>query len=235
MSDNPGPAQGNASPGNRVDVVGFDVNETLFSLASLGPAFETAGLPASAVPVWFARILRDGFGLAVHGAYVPFEEVARAQLRGLSTELDNAAVDGVMKAYAVLEPYPDVEPALRFLQEAGVTVVTVTNGGVAWVAALLREAGLESYVEHNVSVDAVGRWKPAPEVYRHAAALTGTPPHRIGLVSAHAHDCDAARRAGLRTGRVDREGTLAAPYFLPPDVRAATLTDVVTRLVRGPW
>jgi 2-haloacid dehalogenase len=220
---------------NRVDVVGFDVNETLFSLTSLGPAFEAAGLPASAVPVWFARILRDGFGLTVHGAYVPFEEVARAQLRGLKAELDDASVDGVMKACEALEPYPDVEPALRFLQEAGVTVVTVTNGGVPWVEALLRGAALESYVEHNVSVEAVGRWKPAPEVYRHAATVTSTPPHRIGLVSAHAHDCDAARRAGLRTGRVDREGIPAAPYFLPPDVRAASLTDVVTRLVRGPW
>ncbi|WP_199758011.1 hypothetical protein [Micromonospora sp. Llam0] len=41
-----------------------------------------------------------------------------------------------------LDPHPDVEPALRTLREAGVPAVTLTNGGVEVVSALLRWAGL---------------------------------------------------------------------------------------------
>jgi hypothetical protein len=44
-----------------VRVVAFDVNETLFSLGGLGPVFATVGLNPAAVPLWFARLLRDGF------------------------------------------------------------------------------------------------------------------------------------------------------------------------------
>ena len=50
-----------------VRVVAFDVNETLFSLDSLGPVFATAGLNPAAVPLWFARLLRDGFALTAMG------------------------------------------------------------------------------------------------------------------------------------------------------------------------
>jgi 2-haloacid dehalogenase len=214
-----------------IEVVAFDVNETLFSLDRLGPAFAAAGIDEGAVPLWFARILRDGSGLAVHGQFAPFAEIALAQLRALRPEISDQRVADVVATFHQLDPYPDVAPALRWLRDAGVRAVTLTNGSADWAATLLARAGLSSYVVHNISVDAVRRWKPAPEVYGHAATVTGTIPDRVALVSAHAHDCDAARRAGLRSGRVDRMGVPAAGYFLAPDVQARTLIEVVALLV----
>lgn len=53
--------------GGQLDAVVFDVNETLFSLRRMGPAFAVAGLDPGLVPLWFARLLRDGFALTAMG------------------------------------------------------------------------------------------------------------------------------------------------------------------------
>ena len=41
----------------------FDDNETLSDLSPLGARFVEVGASASAAPLWFASILRDGFAL----------------------------------------------------------------------------------------------------------------------------------------------------------------------------
>jgi hypothetical protein len=59
-----------------IEAVAFDVNETLFSLDRLGPAFTDVGLDPGLVPLWFARLLRDGFALTAIGGYRPFADLA---------------------------------------------------------------------------------------------------------------------------------------------------------------
>ena len=45
----------------RPSVIAFDVNETLSDLSPLGARFLEVGASASAAPLWFACVLRDGF------------------------------------------------------------------------------------------------------------------------------------------------------------------------------
>ena len=45
----------------RPSVIAFDVNETLSDLSPLGARFLEVGASASAAPLWFASVLRDGF------------------------------------------------------------------------------------------------------------------------------------------------------------------------------
>ena len=71
----------------------------------------------------------------------------------------------------------------------------------------------------------------APDVYRLAAQATGVSPDRVALVSAHAHDCDGARRAGLRTARVARLHPTQPAHFLPADVVGPDLTTVIRHLL----
>src|SRR6266508_4560542 len=106
--------------GSPIEAVAFDVNETLFALDRLRPAFSDAGLDPRLVPVWFAGLLRDGFALAALGGYRPFAEVAAETLRGLdSTVVDDDVVAAVTAAMRELDPHPDVQPALRALHDAG--------------------------------------------------------------------------------------------------------------------
>jgi len=151
-----------------VRVVAFDVNETLFSLDSLGPVFAAVGLNPAAVPLWFARLLRDGFALTAMGRYRPFAEVAAQHLRGLHPDtVDDTTVETVLGAFRQLDPHPDVEPALRMPHDAGVPAVTLTNGSADLVGALLDRAGLAPLVQRSPSVDGVPTVFPPPDVTGH--------------------------------------------------------------------
>ena len=77
------------------------------------------------------------FGLAVHGAYTPFLDVAREQLRTLDPEIASGAVDDILAAFHRLAPYPDVRPAFEGIRASGGRIITLTNGSVGWIAALL--------------------------------------------------------------------------------------------------
>jgi 2-haloacid dehalogenase len=217
-----------------IRVVAFDVNETLFPLEPLGPAFADIGLDPTLVPLWFARLLRDGFALATIGRYRPFGEVAAESLRALAPDrIDDAAVATVLGAFRELDPHPDVEPTLRRLREAGVPAVTLTNGSVEVVGVLLARAGLADLVQRTFSVDAVRRWKPAPEPYAWAAAELGVEPGQLALIACHPWDCAGAREAGLVSGWVDRTGSGWPTLFARPHVTGRDLTQVVTALLSG--
>jgi 2-haloacid dehalogenase len=213
-----------------IEAVAFDVNETLFSLDRLGPAFTDAGLDPGLVPLWFARLLRDGFALTAIGDYRPFADLAAETLRDLGPHVDDDAVGAVTGAMRHLRPHPDVEPALRALHEAGVPAATLTNGSAGTVRAMLDGADLSRYVTGSLSVDAVHRWKPAPEPYRYAATELAVAPQSLVLVAAHPWDCAGAHAAGLRAAWVNRTGQhwpaiFPEPEFTAPDL--ATLTDTL--------
>ncbi len=64
----------------------LDLFGTLFPLEPLGKHLEAAGVSASALKLWFARILRDAWALEVAGQYRPFREVAGGALEVLMVE-----------------------------------------------------------------------------------------------------------------------------------------------------
>lgn len=64
----------------------LDLFGTLFQLEPLGKHLEAAGVPASSLRLWFARILRDAWALEVAGQYRPFREVAGGALEVLIVE-----------------------------------------------------------------------------------------------------------------------------------------------------
>jgi 2-haloacid dehalogenase len=213
-----------------IEAVAFDVNETLFSLDRLAPAFTDAGLDPGLVPLWFARLLRDGFALTALGGYRPFADLAGETLRGLGQPVDDTAITAVTGAMRHLDPHPDVESALQALHDVGVPVATLTNGSVETVRSMLDAAGLGRYVTRNLSVDAVRRWKPAPEPYRYAATELAVDPGSLVLVAAHPWDCAGAHAAGLGAAWVNRGGqrwpaVFPAPNFSAPDL--ATLTGAL--------
>jgi 2-haloacid dehalogenase len=214
-----------------VRAVVFDVNETLFSLDRLRPAFADAGLDPGLVPVWFAGVLRDGFALTALGGFRPFAEVAVETLRGLDDRVGDDAAATVIAAMRELRPHPDVETALRRLHAAGVPAATLTNGGAETVQAMLDRAGLAGYIGRSLSVDAIRRWKPAREPYRYAAAELGVEPATLMLVATHPWDCAGAHMAGLSSAWVWRSRPHWPAVFPAPDVRGPDLATIVDALL----
>lgn len=223
---------------DRPDVVAFDVIETVFSLESLRSRLESAGLPGHLLETWFAQLLRDGFALSATGVYSPFRDVAAAGLErllgGEAVRANSTQIDSILSGFAQLDAHPDAAPAMEFLQDAGVRIVTLTNGSASVTGRLLERGGLRDRVERTISVDEVKRWKPNQEIYLHCAHLVGVEPHRLALIAAHPWDIHGARRAGLMTGYVGRDGKPFPSIMDPPHVTGATLVEVAEKLVAGP-
>jgi 2-haloacid dehalogenase len=81
-----------------------------------------------------------------------------------------------------------------------------------------------------VGVEEVGRWKPAPEPYRHACRAMGVEEAQAMLIAAHPCDAHGAKRAGVLAGWVDRHGQPYPEVFAPPDVSAADLPALALAL-----
>lgn len=218
---------------SRPAVVAFDVNETLVSLEPVRDRLVSAGEPAAALELFFARTLQHCFALAAMGTWRPFREVAAGSLR-LSTGLDDAAIDHVLGAFGELPAQPDVEPAFARLAAAGVRVIALTHGPASTATAMLERTGLGRYVERVVSSEAVRAFKPATAAYLYACALCDVPPARTALVAAHAWDCHGARRAGLTTGWVSRLERVLPDLHPAADVVGVTLVEVVDGLLELP-
>lgn len=215
-----------------VEGVLLDVNETLFALSGLRPAFEQAGVPVEQMPLWFARVLRDGFAMAAAGDFATFDDVARSAFLGLDPErLRPSDAQVVMEHFQALAPHPDVPAGLAALTESGVRVMTLTVGDTDLVRSLFAGAGLAGHVHGYLSADSVHRWKPAREAYVFGVRSIGLPAERVALIAAHSWDIHGAARAGLQTGFLNRIDQHPSPIFRTADVCGATLPEVVAGLL----
>jgi 2-haloacid dehalogenase len=220
----------------RPAVVALDVNETLSDMRPLGARLEDVGAPAHLLATWFAGALRDGFALTAAGAYSDFATVARAALQSNLAGVDpptrepEAAARYVLAGIDELPLHSDVHPGLVRLHDAGVRLVTLTNGSARTSQLLLERGGAAELVECHISVEAVRRWKPAPEPYLHAAHWCGVTPGQLMLTAVHPWDVDGAKRAGLAACWINRTG---APYpisFAQPDVTCGSLVELAGSL-----
>ena len=222
----------------RPSVIVFDVNETLSDLRPLAGRFPDVGAPAGLMPTWFASVLRDGFALAVHGEQRPFAALAADVLRTLLTDvpLDRGlddAVAHVLAGFGALTVHPDVPEGVRALSDAGLRLVTLSNGATSVAEGLLERAGVRDRFERLLSVEDAGVWKPAPAAYEHAAVQCGVPREELLLVAVHPWDLDGAARAGLATAWVDREGVPYPGAFRPPTHTVRALPELARALRAG--
>lgn len=215
-------------------VAAFDLIGTVFSLESLRPRIEAAGLKGEHLELWFAQLLRDAFALSATGIYKPFRDIAECALAALmeakGTRPDRGRIGRVLEGFSELNAFPDAKPAFERLRSADVRVVTLTNGSQSVSRRLLDRAGLAPYVERAISIDEIEKWKPRREVYLHAARLAGVPAGQVMMIAGHAWDLQGAAEAGLMTAFVRRTEAYSAAMEKPM-LAAGNLTELVREIV----
>jgi 2-haloacid dehalogenase len=149
-----------------------------------------------------------------------------AEGRALEADQKDALVD----QYNDLKRFPDVEPGLERLKEAGHTMVVFSNGTPHMLNALMDAAELRPYFQGVVSVDEAKAYKPSPKAYRHVAKRLERPIEEVRLVSSNSFDDIGAEAAGMRAAWVDRSGDLFETLGSPLEVIVGTLTELADAL-----
>ena len=130
--------------------------------------------------------------------------------------------------------HADVAPALTRLREAGFRLVTLTNSASASSPTPLERAGIGGFFERSFSVEAVRKFKPAPETYRLVATELGVDASDMCLVACHLWDTVGAQAAGYRGALVTRphNAVLPAAEVPTPDIVASDLADLADQIVQ---
>jgi len=217
---------------NNTKTVALDMIGTTFSLERLGRELTERGAPADALPLLFAQTLRDYFASSYAGSYVPLRDALRSSLHRLfisrGITLGDDEIDAVLGALTELDPTPGAGEALRLLDEAGVKVIALTNGGTSLMEALLDRAGFTHLVERIVSCDDLGISKPHAAVYGAAREVSDG---ELWMVASHAWDIMGAAQAGLRTAWISALEKEYPPIWPAPDVVASGMEQAARAII----
>lgn len=213
----------------------FDVNETLLDLRGLSPHFARIFGEAAVMSAWFNQVLRSSMVATIAGPYHDFGVIAADALEMVTRrhQIDLSAEDraAILQGMRSLPPHPEVPDSLARLKAAGLRLATLTNSPPPVQHEQLTNAGLLDFFEQTLSVDAVRRFKPAREVYAHAAEQLGLPLSDIRMVAAHDWDIAGAMRAGCAGAFVARPGMVLSPLQEPPDIIGPDMSVVVDQIL----
>lgn len=122
-----------------------------------------------------------------------------------------------------LTPLPGAREWLEALRAAGWKQAIASSAPGANVTMMLHVAGLDGLLDAVASAEDVTIGKPDPEIFIKAAERLGVPPSRCIVVEDAAAGVEGARRAGMPSIGVKKNGRLDADLFvtsladLPPD------------------
>ncbi len=216
-------------------VIVFDVIETMLDLRALDAPFERVFGDGSVRQQWFNQMLQLALVATITDAYQDFGAIGRAALEMVAAQRGTTLADEqrtqILGGVRTLPAHPDVKDGLEQLRAAGFRLASLTNSAAQTAEAQLNHAGLRSYFEQVLSVDAVRKFKPAAEVYHHAARMLGVEPSEIRLVAAHDWDVFGAMRAGCAAAFVTRDGKVLNPLAPLPDVIGKDVREVAQQIV----
>ncbi|MDR9431671.1 MAG: HAD-IA family hydrolase, partial [Natronomonas sp.] len=112
-------------------------------------------------------------------AYQPFYDMNRDALRyalaAHDVDLPDETAEEILAVYHDLEVFDDVRNGIERLIDGGCPVHVVSNGNPEMLESMVNNADIGDLIEDTISAHEVRTFKPDVEIYRHAAARTGTP------------------------------------------------------------
>lgn len=221
-----------------VSIIVFDVNETVLDITTLEPLFDRLFGNPSVLREWFAQLILYSQTMTLSGLYTPFGALGVGSLRMLASihgiSVADSDIDELKDRMNTMPAHADVAPALTRLRDAGFRLVTLTNSASASSPTPLERAGLSEFFERSFSVEAVRKFKPAPETYGLVAEQLGVDTSRLCLVACHLWDTIGAQAAGWRGAFITRphNAMLPAAEVPTPDIIASEMTDLADQIVR---
>jgi 2-haloacid dehalogenase len=92
------------------------------------------------------------------------------------------------------------------LRSKGIVTGILSNGSPTMLGSAVSSAGLTDLLDHVLSVESVGIYKPHPRVYRLGGERCQLPAGMIGFVSANGWDAAGAAFHGFQVIHLNRFG-----------------------------
>ncbi len=208
---------------DRIRACVFDAYGTLLDFASaVAGEKEVLGERAASLnALWRGKQLEYSWLRALMRRHVDFRTVTAEALDHAMAALgieDPALRGRLLATYDRLDPYAEVPTTLERLAAGGLRLAVLSNGTPEMLRRGIAAAGLEPWLEAVLSVEEVGVFKPAPEVYMLATRRLGLAAREIAFLSSNAWDAHGAASFGFRAVWVNRSG--APRERLPGDLAA---------------
>lgn len=165
----------------------------------------------------FAQQWRNSYGTFTKGfdpdkdAWKSVDEHHRDSLvtllaeRGLEGVYNDAEIESLSLVWHRLLPHEDSSAGLSALSKR-YDLATLSNGNTSLLRDLVDYSPDPLPFDHLLSAETFGAYKPHPNTYLGAARELGVDPSEVAMVAAHLGDLESARRYGLRTIYIERQG-----------------------------
>ena len=216
----------------------FDAYGTLFDFASAAAGCrDVLGEKAATLTaLWRDKQLQYTWLRGLQGRHADFWQVTSDALDFSMESLGIA--DPILRArllnlYRTLQCFPEVPQVLKDLKQAGFVTAILSNGAPAMLADAVKGAGLGGLLDHVLSVEQVGVFKPHPSVYQLALDTLGLPADEIAFQSSNAWDAHAASAFGMRVVWCNRYAQRRERLPGSPDREIRSLAELPALLIRA--
>jgi 2-haloalkanoic acid dehalogenase type II len=211
------------------DIVTFDCYGTLIDWErGIRDAFSAAAASArtSVDPDAVIKLYVETEAAVEGGPYRRYRavlaETARRIARQLGWPLPESRARFLADSMPAWPPFPDTNPALRRLADAGYRLGILSNVDDDLLAWSRRH--LSAFFEIAVTAQQVGSYKPSPRHFAMARELIGSA-RWLHAAQSYFHDVVPARALGIPVAWINRKGE-TAPDGGKPDRECRTLTDL---------
>lgn len=218
-------------------IIVFDVNETLLDINTLEPLFIRLFNNGNRLREWFAQLVLYSQTLSLSGIYTTFGEIGVGALQ-MTADIHGVAlkpkdIAELKQRMSQMPAHADVFAALTLLQEAGLRLVTLTNSASSASPTTLQKAGISKFFEQSFSVEAVKKFKPAPETYHMVAKELSVQTAELCLVACHLWDTIGAQAAGCQGAFLTRpyNQLLSASNVPVPNFVASDLVTLAKQII----
>jgi 2-haloacid dehalogenase len=210
----------------------FDAYGTLFDIhAAIGRHRAAVGADADRLSeLWRSKQLEYSWTATLSGRYADFwtlTEQALDYALARFPAVDPALAGKLLDAYRELDAFSDARATLAALKARGIRTAILSNGDPVMLAAAVGSAGLSTDIDALISVDAIRRYKPSPEVYALVTDYFAVAPAEVVFVSSNRWDIMGAATFGFRTVWVNRAGLPDEYEDAPPERVVSDLQSLV--------
>ena len=126
-------------------------------------------------------------------------------LRAAGIEPSDRITKPLLEKYLDLDPYPEAKAALGALQRrGGLKLAILSNGSTAMLSALVKNSGLDAFLDATISVDGARKFKPHPDCYALVETTLGLKNDEVIFVSSNSFDVGGAKHFGFKVAWIRR-------------------------------